>query len=393
MKRLEWLAAIAVVLVPGAGFAQSEVTGGGFRTVGGFGGEVQGEVQRSAEVELDGGQRVRGEVSLRPLTIESDVGRYSIPPDRIKTIRFLKPASEPGAGDADEARPQPKAAAARGPMRRANPNVAGFVNDPLNRGFTSMLARGKVSTTPGKDIIGDIYIPTDFNITLDVGTLYLAPGALRSITFTDTKTEGGRPNEPDRLAAAGPAVAPPQRAVPEEAEAERPPTSFRQGNSLFVFMPGGDRVAIYDLETKRSEAVELAASKDAPVEVSPVVGPDIMALSLKGSKITRIAVADLPSATWHAQDLRQPVEGRASPIVGQGIALYTLGRYAYAYSSRAHRWDVAELPEGLRATPALSNGGVTIQGRGHMYLFSAATGKWEHIDLRAILGVVREPKK
>jgi hypothetical protein len=401
MKRLEWLAAIAIaaVLVPGASFAQSEVTGGGFRMVGGFGGEVQGEVQRSAEVELEGGQRVRGEISLRPLTIESDIGRYSIALDKIKMIRFLKPANQAAAGNPDEPGAAPDAAASR----RSRPVVRdanGIAMDPLNGGMGSALTRGKVSTTVGKDIIGDIYIPMDLRITLDVGTLYLAAGALRTITLTDARAEEGRPTEPAQPAgalvphgSAGPAVAPAQSGGPKDAEAERSPISFRQGNSLFVFMPGGNRVAIYDLETKKSQAIELAGSKDAPIGISPTVGQDLLALNLNGSKITRIAVAELPSGTWHTQDLRQPVEGRASPIVGPGVALYPLGRYAYAYSTRAHRWDVAELPEGVRATPSLAIDGVTIQGRGHIYLFSTAIGKWEHIDLRAILDVVREPKK
>jgi hypothetical protein len=385
MNRSVWLAVIAIAIAPVPGFAQSVGTGGGFRAVGGFGGEPQGEVQRSAEVELEGGQRVSGEVSLRPLTIESDIGRYSIPPDKIKMIRFLKPPEGAGAG--------PEAAAGRRAVRPANRNAFGIAQDPLNGGIASSMTRGKVSTTAGKDIIGDIYIPTDFKVALDVGTLYLAAGALRTITFTDAKLEEGRASEPARPAAATAAGAPVQPGGPDAAEAERSPTSFRQGNNLFVFTPGGDRIAIYNLETKKSEVIELAGSRDAPVEVSPVVGPSLMALSLKGSKITRIAVADLPSGTWHTQDLRQPVEGQASPIVGPGVALYILGRHAYAYSAPAHRWDVAELPEGLRAAPALSNEGVTLQGRGHIYLFSLASGKWEHIDLRAILDVVGEPKK
>jgi hypothetical protein len=158
-------------------------------------------------------------------------------------------------------------------------------------------------------------------------------------------------------------------------------------------MPGGKRAAIYDLETRKARAVELAGSKDSPVEVSPVVGPGLLALNLSGPKITRIAVVDLTSGTWQAQDLRQPAQGHAAAIVGPGVAVYTLGRYAYAYSARAHRWDVAELPEGLRAAPSISNDSVTIEGRGHLYLYSIEAGKWEHIDLGAILDGAGEPKK
>ncbi len=152
-------------------------------------------------------------------------------------------------------------------------------------------------------------------------------------------------------------------------------------------MPGSNRVAFYNLETKTSKTIELSASKDEPVEVTPVAGQALLALALSGPKITRIAVADLVSGTWHPQDLRQPAAGNVSPIVGPGVAIYTVGRYAYGYSVHAHRWDVAELPAGLPAVPVVERDGATVQGRGHIYLFSARTGKWEHIDIRAILDV------
>ncbi len=96
-------------------------------------------------------------------------------------------------------------------MRRANRmNAMGLVQDPLNQGTISSLTRGKVITTSGKEIIGNIYIPADFKIALDVGTLYLSAGKLRTVTFTDAKggqgssdqagpagrrcARGGRPN-------------------------------------------------------------------------------------------------------------------------------------------------------------------------------------------------------
>ncbi len=299
---------------------------------------------------MEGGQRVTGEIGLRPLTIDGDIGRYSIPLDKIKMIRFLKPAKPAAVGNPDEPGAARDAAAPRRGLYGGNRNALGAANDPLNEGMGAWLTHGKVSTTLGKDIIGDIYVPMNFKVALDIGTLYPADGTLRTITFNDGRAPEGRPAEPARPAAARPAGPPAQGAGPEAAEAERAPSSFRQGNRLFVFMPGGNRVAIYDLETKKSQAIELASAKDGPVQVSPVVGPDILALNVSGSRLTRIAVADLGTGTWHAQDLRQPIEGNATPIVGPGVALYILGRYAYAYSARAHRWDVAELPDGVRAS-------------------------------------------
>ncbi len=132
----------------------------------------------------------------------------------------------------------------------------------------------------------------------------------------------------------------------------------------------------------------------APVEVTPISVQNFVALGLKGSKINRIAVADLASGTWYVQDLRQPVGGRVSPILGPQVAVYPLGRYVYAYSARAHRWDVVELPENMQATPAIGpDGAATIQGGGNIFLFSVLTGKWDHIDVRAILDGKEAEKK
>jgi hypothetical protein len=153
-------------------------------------------------------------------------------------------------------------------------------------------------------------------------------------------------------------------------------------------------VILYDFETKKSQTLELSGSKDAPLEVTPILGKDVLALALKGPKITRIAVADLASGTWHAQDLREPVEGSARPFVGSGLAIYCLGRYAYGYSAEAQRWDVAELPEGLRVGPIVGPNDATIEGRGHIYRFIPKAGKWEHIDVRSIRDISgAEPKR
>ena len=354
MKRSIWLAAVAIAVVIASlpGFAQVGSGGdgkkaGGLMSVGAFGGDGPAEVQRVAEVEMEGGQRLRGEIGLKPLTVESDLGRYSIPPDRIRMIRFLKPPVAVEAANAEEVEAEPKAVP-RAVMRRGITRAAqGFVQDPLNQGIISSLARGKIITATGKEIIGNIYIPTDFKIALDVGTLYLAAGKLRTITFADARPEEGRANEPEAAAA----VAPAQAGQPAAAEAEGSPTYFRWGKQLFVSLPGGNRVALYNMDTKTSKTIELSSSPKAPVEVTPIAGANVLALGLKGSKITRIAVADLESGTWYAQDLRQPFEGRVSPILGPLVAVYPLGRYVYAYSAGPTAGTSSSCPKACKPRP------------------------------------------
>src|SRR5262249_32481361 len=155
MNRPIWLAAIVIVLAPVPGFAQYAGVGG----MGGMGGQGMAgmmtggrmmpsgpaEVQRTAQVEMEGGQRLSGHIDLRPLTLKSDLGQYAIMPDKIAMIRFLKPANENEAGNAAEDAPPnfPQANGAMA-MRAANRiNARNRAADPLNPGFAATLTRGK----------------------------------------------------------------------------------------------------------------------------------------------------------------------------------------------------------------------------------------------------------
>ena len=390
------LAAIVIVLAPVSGFAQPAGAGG--RGMGGRGGIMmmdgpmiragQTVVRRTAQVEMAGSHRLIGQLDFRPLTVEGDLGRYAIMPDRIKMIRFLKPANDDEAANAArDGSPNPRRVAPGLPRARAGAVMQArspfdvhddTVNDPITGRLTT-ITRGKIVTTTGQEIIGMIYIPKDFHLELEFGTLFLEAPRLRSITFTDAERT-------TRPAQAGEATD----------QASTPPRYFRHEHSIIVASPAGDRVTLIDLETKRSQSLELGASKDASLEVMPVLDLEkhVVALALKGPKITRIAVADLAGGTWHPQDLREPVEGRAMPVVAPGLVVYHLGRYAYAYSAEAQRWDVVELPERLRAEPDVGPKGATIEGHGHIYSFIPKTGKWEHIDVRGILDTMgTEPRK
>jgi hypothetical protein len=263
-----------------------------------------------------------------------------------------------------------------------------MVADPNSRTGTAALTRGKVITTSDKEIIGMIHIPGDFRLELDFGTLTLAPAKLRSITFPDDNRKD-RPAKP--LAPARSSHDNVDR--PISGEDTSAPRYIRQGSSIIVISPVGDRVTLYNFETKKSETLELSASKDAPLGVTPILAQDLVALLLRGAKITRIAVADTQSGTWHPQELHSPIDGQAVPIVAPGVVVYKLGRNVYAYGALARRWDVALVPEGFQAMPSVGSGTVTIEGHGHIYTFVGKTGKWDHIDVRAILDVIGAEKK
>jgi hypothetical protein len=117
---------------------------------------------------------------------------------------------------------------------------------------------------------------------------------------------------------------------------------------------------------------------------------------LKGPKITRIAASNGLNGAWHIQDLREPVKGEATPILGPGVVAYGLGRYIYAFSAEAQRWDVVELPKGVRGVPIVGANSVTIEVPGHIYTFGGKTGKWNDLNIRALIETAAakdEPKK
>lgn len=163
------------------------------------------------------------------------------------------------------------------------------------------------------------------------------------------------------------------------------PSVTEHGKFLLVVSPRGDKIMIYNTETKQTQSVRLSASKEPPLVVTPIIGPGVVALLVSGPKITRIAAARNIEGPWHTQDLREPVEGKASPMVFPNMAAYFLGRYVYAFSPEKERWDVLKLPEGVSGSPNMGIGSVVVRGGGHIYTFTASTGKWDDLDINAIL--------
>jgi hypothetical protein len=391
MNRTGLLSTIAMMLASSTSFAQ-------FGGMGGMGGQgaapgmmMRGggrlgpgfaEIRRSVQVEMEGGQRLKGHLDLRPIIVDCDLGQYSIAPDKIKMIRFLKPANDAGrigdeeAGGDDAKVVVPVRLQNRGASIRAVRGGFGGNADTDSQG--AALTRGKVTTTTDQEIIGTIHVPADFRLVLEFGALILAPSKLRSITFTG-------PNRQEKPAPAEAAA----RHTPEvsQDDADNLPRYFRQGRSLLVISPVGNRVTLFDMETKESRSLELSGSKEVPLEIVPIAAENLVALTLKGSKIIRLAVADTATGVWHSQELRAPADGPVVPIIASGVVVYVLGQDVYAYGGLARRWDVTELAAGVRAEPIVGPEIATIENNGHIYTFAGKSGKWEHVDIRAILDV------
>ena len=162
------------------------------------------------------------------------------------------------------------------------------------------------------------------------------------------------------------------------------PNYVRLDNLIIVVSTRGDQVASLNVQTGKTDRLQLSASGDLRIDATPVVGPGVVAFNVKGAKITRIAASDTVTGALIPQDLREPVEGLAIAVVGPDVAAYVLGRYAYAFSPTLNRWDVVELAAGHPGWPEVGHGHATVVAPGHIYTFTSKTGKWDHIDMHKV---------
>lgn len=164
------------------------------------------------------------------------------------------------------------------------------------------------------------------------------------------------------------------------------PRYIRHDNLFFVISPVGDKFSIYDARTKRAKSLRLPGTKNAPMEVLPIIGGDLISLNLKGPKISRIQVFSIKDWKWYGQDLKEPVQAESAQIIAGGsVAEYSQGHTVYAFSNQTKRWNALELPETF-PTPAniqVSMNSIVLDHDGHVYQFSGKTGEWTHTDLRA----------
>ena len=120
--------------------------------------------------------------------------------------------------------------------------------------------------------------------------------------------------------------------------------SLRSGGFIFTASPTGNKAIAYDPTTRTSKAVQLNATKEHPIRITPCTSGSafehVVTLRLEGSRITRVAVFDLKSDKWVPIDLAEPVSGvvHADEIGSEGAA-YDLGRHIYTYSAKNGTWD------------------------------------------------------
>jgi hypothetical protein len=122
--------------------------------------------------------------------------------------------------------------------------------------------------------------------------------------------------------------------------------TLRAGNYIFTASPTGNKAIAYDPTTREIKSVQLNATKEHPLKITPMTGNfvQLVALQIEGLKITRVAVFDLESDKWLPIDLNEPVNGDVKPVyVGHGGTAYDLGRHVYTFNAKAKTWDHVDI--------------------------------------------------
>ncbi len=175
----------------------------------------------------------------------------------------------------------------------------------------------------------------------------------------------------------------PTKPAPSEIAKSTVPSYTRWGDLVVASSPAGDKVSLYHTITRKTKAVRLFESSEPSHKIFPIFHQQVAALSILGPKIGRIAVFNYGDSSWHTKELREPVE-LAHPVLSNQVVAYSLGRYVYAFSTVANRWDVLELP-GAKPQAVVDPSTASVEHGGHIYDFDAKHGKWLDLDVRTLL--------
>ncbi len=122
--------------------------------------------------------------------------------------------------------------------------------------------------------------------------------------------------------------------------------TLRAGGYIFTASPTGNKAIAYNPTTREIKSVQLNATKEHPLKITPMTGNfvHLVALRIEGLEITRVAVFDLDADKWLPIDLNEPGKGDVNPVyLGHGGTAYDLGRHVYTFNARAKAWDHVDI--------------------------------------------------
>ena len=169
-------------------------------------------------------------------------------------------------------------------------------------------------------------------------------------------------------------------------DGSKPWSTTLPGSKVMAVDPKRVRVTIFGSKTGTKESFHPAGEVLAltPIWMTPIWASEVLGLQLKGPKITQTAAACKDSDRWFVQELREPVSGEVTPtVVARGLA-FRGGRFLYAFSAPAQRWDVVELKpaaEDKYPFTTITNECAVVTEGDTVHIFNFETGLWKSSSL------------
>jgi hypothetical protein len=296
MNRGSRLAIFAVLLISAPCFAQFGGMGGmgggmqqGGMGMGGMGmGRMRGSmigapmraVERTVQVEMEGGQKIEGKLMVDALSVDSDLGQYQIRPGQVKIVRLSK------AGAA------------------AQPDMNGF-----------LALEGSVTTTGEKEIKGKVLCPS-WSLDLEFGTLTLDPKRVRTMTFSAPAVP--RPGKPGPVSSGAPS---------------RLDATLIEGPNAVALLVRGTKInRLAAASEPGADWVPVDLREPVEGQAVPIVGPGIVVYGLG----RHVYAFSSETKKWDILDL--PEGSQAVPIVGNGSARVDANGQIHEFSAKIGQW-------------------------------------------------------
>ena len=114
--------------------------------------------------------------------------------------------------------------------------------------------------------------------------------------------------------------------------------------------------------------------------LQPIMSEQVASLIVSGPAIKEVVAVSSRTGLWSRCPLKASVDGTVEPTVATQLVCCQVGDYIYAYSRLTGSWDVLQ----TKGKFQVHREKVVVHDGGRISVFSAKTGKWDSIDLRAL---------
>jgi RNA polymerase sigma factor (sigma-70 family) len=183
--------------------------------------------------------------------------------------------------------------------------------------------------------------------------------------------------------------------VPRNETSPRPTPLYEAPKPILALTNSSQtKVWAYNPETKTWHTY--TTPKGVTIYYQHEPSQQLIALGVIGEQITEIAAFSVKAGKWSRQALSEPIKGQVYPMGrGKHIALYLIGRHAYAFSSLTGKWSHQALSKAadlrFAGNPLVADDFAVYTDNHSVHGFSAQTGTWETLQVEEGAGARTEP--